>query len=253
MEIKRRDAGHDLPGVRNLIYHVTPTGNWKFNIDLLREHWDLFNGKRIIAVVEDKSFDSNAKSVKQYLPPGDCEILLCQNDKDLRESATLLDLLLTVHSFKPEEYTCYAHTKGVTHQAKKTKDAVMLWTHALYSYNMARYADVHALLQIYPVVGSFAKYGKFKHFPKGSTWHYSGTFYWFRNRDLFRRDWYGDHIPIERYTAEAYPGLMFGADEMGVVAFNNVKNLYDYRYLNDLLNGKIKSKKSSARSRSIAP
>lgn len=212
----------------NLIYHVTPMGNYKWNLELLRERLHVFNGKKIAAVAQGPGLD-DIRIVQSLLPDVECAPF--DNNPKLRETATLKPLLNSVFSTAREEATFYAHTKGVTHT---DNEAITKWTLALYQKNLDNMEHIAALLEDYPVVGAFKRYGVFSNFPPGSKWHYSGTFFWFRNRELVHRpSW--QIVPKHKYGAEAYPSLIFTAAEAGVSFCDNAKDLYNLRYVNRII------------------
>lgn len=230
---------------RNIIYHITPIGNWEWNLEQLFKRIGVFNGVKIFAIVEDekdKRFESFEK-IKNYLQGRlglNCEILKFKNDIKLRETVSLYNLLETLMvESETNSITFYGHTKGVTHTANET---VKLWTEALYKYNLdPEYVkEVERQLTWFPVCGSMKRYGRLLNFPPNTyDWHYSGTFFWFRNEDLFAREWQ-ESITQHRYGTEAYLSFMFTPIEAGVVFGDGVGDLYNKRYTVRLLNGKLK-------------
>lgn len=214
--------------IRNLIYHVTPMGNWLWNVNLLKNYINVFNGRKIAAVVQGKGL-LDISFVKKQLP--DFEIIPVENSLFLRETVTLKPLLQKLSTSNgKQDITLYGHTKGVTHFDNK---AVTLWTENCYKLNLEKPDLIESWLKDYPAVGAFKRYGKFPHFPKDSFWHYSGTFYWFRNEDLFKRKW--QKIVLTRYGAEAYPSLMFKSSEAKCIYYDDVKDLYNLKYITRLL------------------
>jgi hypothetical protein len=84
----------------------------------------------------------------------------------------------------------------------------------LWSANLDYWPVVNGLLQEYPVAGAFKKVG---HGFEGSasTWHWSGSFGWFRSAELFRRSW--RHQDSAWWSIESYPGLHYRPEEAGCV------------------------------------
>lgn len=216
------------PKTFNLIYHVTPMGSYRWNLELLRERLHIFNGKKIAAVAQGPGLD-DIRTVQSLLPGVECAPF--DNSPEYRETATLKPLLNAVFSTNREEATFYAHTKGVT---RPNDEAVTKWTLALYQKNLDDMEHITDLLEKYPVVGAFKRYGVFSNFPLGSKWHYSGTFFWFRNRDLVHRPAWR-MVPKHKYGAEAYLSLIFSPTEAGVSFCDNAKDLYNLRYVNRII------------------
>lgn len=209
---------------RNLIYHVTPIANYKWNLELLTQRWGVFTGRKVIAVATAPGFDKPSY-VKRYLPR-DAEVIEVQNHSELRESASLIPLLTCVESLEPDEITFYAHTKGVTRGHNK---AIILWTELMHKHLLDRIEAAEYQLKHFPICGTFKRQGRFGCFPEKSEWHYSGTFWWFRNKDLFSMDW--RNVPLTRYTAEAYLSLFFAPELAGCTFANDSGNPYKMEFL----------------------
>lgn len=77
------------------------------------------------------------------------------------------------------------------------------------------------------MTGSFKRYGQFT--TRGNhRWHYSGTFYWFRNRDVFQRNW--RHVDRKFFGTESWPGHMFRPEETGCLFMDGADDLYLHEY-----------------------
>lgn len=222
--------------IRNLLYHLTPIGDYEWNLSQLEKRLHLFNGRKIIivALTPEQYLEAEGKLPMEDFP---ANIITYINNSELRETATLKILLtdLYLHRTDPNEITFYAHSKGVTLQDHA---AVRLWTEAMHYFNLDCIDRVEELLKEYPIVGAFKRYGRHPH-DRESRWHYSGTFWWFRNKDLFERDW--TNIPMHRYGTEVYLSKLFTQKEAGVVFGDNVRSLYHLAYTRRLL-GKYKKR-----------
>lgn len=210
---------------RNLIYHICPKGNYLWNLQQLRKYEHIFNGKKIAAITPDVDTD-HPEVAETYLPG--FEFIYCENSPHLRETGSFLQLLKKVESTNEDEITFYAHTKGVSRTKEKLIDAVLLWTECLYKYNLSDVDLVEELLTRYPMCGVFKRFGQFPHFPRQSKWHYSGTFFWFRNKDVFSKDW--NNIVLSRYGTEAYLSLLFNKDKAAAIYPFGIGNLYNFSY-----------------------
>lgn len=226
--------------LHHLLYHVTPLGNWEWNLAQLCRRAHVFDGQRVIAIAQGETADGKKllshHDVKRHLP-GDCRIVLTENDPVLRETASLSSLLdkLAGSQQAREGITFYGHTKGTSRQSEplKMREAIKLWTEVMYARNLDYMAEVEADLEKHSCTGCFKRYGRFGHFPKNSLWHYSGTFFWFRNKDLFARDW--RNVPQQRYGAEAYLSTLFTAEEAGCVFGDGITDLYNVNYMKRIL------------------
>lgn len=216
--------------IRNLIYHITPMGHYEWNLEQLFKRISLFDGQILFAVAQGEKCD-DISIVEKKLHAGigrrPYKIAPFGNDVELRETATFLPLLIALKaSAEPGSITFYAHTKGVTHGPDD--EAVMRWTRMMYHHNLDRIEHVESVLDKLPVAGCFKRYTKFKNFPRLSAWHYSGTFFWFRNDDLFKREW--ARVPMMKYGVEGYLSTIFKAKEAGVVFLDHASNMYRLNY-----------------------
>lgn len=198
---------------RHLLYHVYPirgNGRWQWNLDQLRPRLPLFNGRRVVAVLHhppggpipyrpNPGRDPGNWHVQHDLDPPeavesaiadwDCEVIRVANDPNLREVASFLPLFSAVSHYAGEsDVTFYAHAKGVRHRPGHT---VERWVPTLYEAMLDYWPLIRGLLAEKPVAGCFKKLGPgWKPDQTISDWHYSGSFFWFRNRDLFTKtDW----------------------------------------------------------------
>jgi hypothetical protein len=81
------------------------------------------------------------------------------------------------------------------------------------------------------MVGSYRHFNLFR-LPRYNAWSYSGTYFWFRNKDVFARQNWNELLPFFA-TIEAWPGVVFKAHEVSCLFFDNVnaapgKNMYSH-------------------------
>lgn len=227
-------ARFPAPTVRHLLYHVYPRrgSRWRERVLRLRERIGLFNGRKVVAVAVDDTTDA-AHHVERELEGCGCEILSVPNEPSLREVATFLPLFERVADLTgPEHATLYAHAKGVTRPPGATCHR---WAEVLEEVMMGDWPAVEGVLTQFPIAGCFKKLGRgWKAAESRSEWHYSGSWAWFSNRELFGRpDW----RRIDRFWSgiEPYPSLHFAADDAGCVfhaAPVPAMNLYSADYWN---------------------
>jgi hypothetical protein len=112
------------------------------------------------------------------------EFVEIENDPQLREVKAFLSLFSRVASTDPREVTLSAHAKGTTQPAGH--QTARRWTEMLYEVFLDHWPLVEGHLRAYPVTGAFQKLGPgWNHEQTNSDWHYSGSWFAFRNRDLF--------------------------------------------------------------------
>jgi hypothetical protein len=211
---------HSFP-VRNLIYHVYPgKGNdlWRANVRQLVRRWDLFTGRRLIAVaIGPKSHGLD--EVTREFGDVDADFRPFANDPELREVLTFRPLLEQVADTDPGTVTFYAHSKGNAtlesaqgpqNAADRVRGATR-WRNAMYHHLLDRWLVVEQALTRSAAVGTTQMEGRFR-YPSGLTfgpgfWMFAGTFFWLRHDVIFGLpNW--REIAADRYGAEAWLGSL---------------------------------------------
>lgn len=209
---------------RHMLYHIYPTqnGSWQWNVDYLKAYIELFDGVRSVGVVTDGS-TASLQEVQDYF--GESRIdnwIHFPNDPIRREGVTFVKLMNTLP--RDSGVTWYGHAKGVRHEAHTVR-VPEIWASVMYQLTLGKLEENLKLLQTKPVVGNFARYNDFN-LPKHECWHYSGTYFWFRNDEAFLREW-SDIAPNFFACIEAWPSRIFAPEEAGVLFGDNAGNLYD--------------------------
>lgn len=213
---------------RNLIYHICPfaaSNVWRKNVRQLVKRIKLFNGKRIVAIATGEGIAPAAEVRAEF---GDCGIRFIEapNSMRLRERATFEILMDAVASMDPSEATFYAHAKGGATIGDAT--GVMYWRNLMYHALLDNFERVRKALGEAPIVGTHRMtcHVCYPDHLASSDWHFSGAFFWFRNADVFSRDWRGALTP-SGWGVEAWPGRMFSIQESHCLAMENPQNAYD--------------------------
>lgn len=207
--------------IRHILYFVCPrqgNGIWQWNCDQMAARLPLFNGRKVVAIatghapfqpgVLRRRLD-DPELVKAKFPG--CEFLIFQNDSARGESVAWDALWASVPQ-SPADVTFYAHAKGIKWGNHHPHSRwIRLWSQMMYETCLDDWPSVEAALRDYPLAGSVKKIGRcFDDIP-ASTWHFSGSFAWFRNRDWCERGG-GKGYP-NRMTSEALPGVLFKPEE----------------------------------------
>ncbi len=241
---------------RHLLYHVYPVagnGAWQWNVDQLVRRLDLFNGKKVVAVAIDPPSGRKPDPVGPHSPDRnrwlkgcdsledvrtrfgafapDIEFVEVENDPTRREVATYQPLFTRImDDTGPGEVTLYAHAKGTTrppgHVARR-------WTEALFEVLLDHFPVVGDSLRKYPVTGAFKKHGPgWVRQQSLSDWHYSGSWFWFRNAEWFAQPdwqridgfWSGIESVVPVHFSSEQSGCVFHEDRV------NRMNLYAPAY-----------------------
>ena len=203
---------------RNLLFHIFPRlgaeWNWHKHIERIREHQHLFNGKICIGVVTGPGLASHEEVQRLMGGIRVTDWVLRENSK-LGETVTMTELLRLVQTDDPNTITFRGHCKGVTHSKDGIEQAwaEMMWAacvdiesveDALASHEMAGPLKCHE-----PLVPK-----------KNSNWFFAGSFYWFRNREIFQRQW--DYTGQNRWVIEAWPEIVCQSDKAACLFFDQM-------------------------------
>lgn len=213
--------------VRHLCYHIWPVQNgiWRWNVDRLCERMDVFNGRRRIGIAVDQ-WTNAAETVMEYFaeklgPDHRIEFLVKDNHKKLGEVVTFPHLIAALETTATNEIVFYGHAKAVRREGHPT---ALKWTEAMYETLFDNVELVEQLLMSHAFAGSFRRTGNFFKSHGNCGWHYSGTFWWFRSRFIFQRDW---RRIAKRYGGvESWPGMEFQHNESACVFGDDAGNLY---------------------------
>lgn len=208
------------PSVLNLIYHVYPCQEnelWKWNLQQVLRRWDVFTGRRLLAIAVDgdaQRAERMESQVREVVAGKSCEIIVKPNDQRLRETASFGSLLRLIANTRDDEATFYGHTKGNT--SIKQGPGVGLWTSALYHYLLDQPEVIKGLLRSFALVGGcklvwkdwarcpFPTKLRVSH---GDGWIFGGGFFWFRHSRVFAAAGW-DAIAEDRFGAEAWPNMV---------------------------------------------
>lgn len=230
---------------RHLIYHLDfrrgfDDENVFWHTNQLSFYLDQFNGAKILILAVDRNYDHH---LTNYFKDEFDFILPVLNNPRFRETPSLWIGLDVLHQawfdrvmsgadeMKPsDDIIFFAHSKGSSHAgaSKRTRDAIRYWTEAMYLINLRSMGRVEAALETHACVGVFRKKGQPSNFPPGCPWHFSGTFYWMK---MNRMEGWKYKLPMHRYGAEAFPGLMWDYKESYCLMWDNIKSAYDLREL----------------------
>lgn len=211
---------------RHLLYYVYPVagvpGNalWKRNLDQLKRRLSLFNGRRVIAISTGSQRHKldTPESVVEYFGKDSADFLFVPHAKKLGEVTAFVPLWERVKQFtSPHDFTFYGHSKGVT-KPVNAGISVHRWADLMYAANLDRWSEVREELRTHPITGAFRKLGRC--FGGRANWHYTGTFYWCRNADVFSRNW--RNIWQNYGGTELWPGTMWDYASSGCHFYDGI-------------------------------
>lgn len=208
---------------RNLIYHIYPVASnneWRSNVARLVGSWGRFNGRKIIGLVLDKSCTPYEEVRKAFPNDSAIEWLVQPNDPVRGETITFFTAAKSLKSLNPNEITFYAHAKGVSENWNTPSTAVNLrsireWRSFLYRFTLETSSGrLDKLLREYACIGCFRKHGRYREEATrpSSTWHYSGTFWWFNHARYFSNE-QSLKLGLSRWAVERHLGELFPIEE----------------------------------------
>lgn len=230
-----KDVFGDASPVRNLLCHIYPrsgNGVWQRNVAQLLCRMKLFNGRRIVAISTGVSCDPSSH-VKDQFGGHVHEFIEVPNNPSLREVATFPELFSRLENVNPRSVTFYCHSKGATRSYNHPAHS---WTEMLYESLLDYWPLVESSLRRKPLSGSFKRHIK-GWGESESQWHYSGSFWWMRDADLFSKpNW----RRIDKFWSgiEPYLSLHFRKEDAATLFHEFHKpgaGLYDWVYMNSVV------------------
>lgn len=202
---------------RHLMMYIYPIAQhevWRWNVDQIRRRLHLFNGKRIVSVMTDGASNTVEDVQAAFCGERIDAWVVGHNDPNRWEMQGLPRMLEYVYSCDPNEITFYCHAKGVQGPAHVTDPLLheqprIKWATAMYGACLDDLPFVEKQLETHTFAGAFKRRMIHGAPPFRSSWHFAGTFYWFRNACLFALpNWH--HFDHQWYGAETYPGQLVG-------------------------------------------
>ena len=204
----------------NLICHCWANGDgWKKHIEYLKKT-DVVFDRRIMGVATG-SGTATFEEVKKAFGD-DWEYFEVANDPKKRELTTYPQMMQMIESTDPNDVTFCIHTKG-TQDHNNSNKQIDWWTLAMYETVVDNWENVLAEFERgYSIAGSFRRFGG--HFRTRYGWHYSGTFYAFRNARAFSNGMPG--YDQKWWGTESWPGQHFSKKESECIFGDNINDMY---------------------------
>lgn len=207
---------------RHLMYHLWPVKGetWRWNVGLLLQRIDLFNGRRLVAIVTDERTEDLA-TVQAAFEGHGIEFIV-QPNAEGGESVTFPLMLAELAREHRDDVAFYAHAKGVKYEPE-WPPAVKRWAEVQMAVTLDHWPSVRAQLDQHAMTGLLRRPGRFANHQHVGDWHYSGTCFWFRHDAVFERAW--QHVPAFYGGVEAWPGMLFSQAETGCLLLDHLREL----------------------------
>lgn len=205
---------------RTLMFHLYPANDyWERHIDYLARAKPLFD--RLMMGVSTDDSTADIDEIKSVFG-SDWEYFHVY-DGSLREVDTY-ELMLPELGRSQNDVTYCAHGKGAQKHTSQS-EAINWWTNAMYETVILNHDEVEEALYRNHIVGSFRRTGSF--LGTKFRWHFSGSFYAFRNCITFnngvpgyRQNWWG---------TESWPGDHFKLKDSHCIIGHGVNDMYKAR------------------------
>lgn len=207
---------------RHLMYHLWPVKGqtWRCNVEWLLQRIDLFNGRRLVAIVTDERTEDLATVQAAFAGHG-CEFIVRPNAQG-GESITFPLMLAELAREHRDDVAFYAHAKGVKYEPE-WPPAVKRWAEVQMAVTLDHWPSVRAQLEQHAMTGLLRRPGRFANHHHVGDWHYSGTCFWFRHDAVFQRAW--QDVPSFYGGVEAWPGMLFRQAETGCLLLDQLREL----------------------------
>jgi GR25 family glycosyltransferase involved in LPS biosynthesis len=205
------------PQRRNLCYHIWPRhGEWQWSVEQLLKRIEQFNGVRSIGVVTDDESDSLADVQAAFAGHRIDHWVTFPNDHELGQSVTFAPLLETVSC--DGGVTFYGHSTLVP---LNTEVDVKRLAELLYEANLDANERVVDCLEKYPIAKVVKHFPMLQGAPKNALSVF-GSFFWFRNVDVFGREGWSEVVPINDGVND-WLSRLFTIDQCGALPVGEFK------------------------------
>ena len=207
---------------RHLIGHLWPH-QWEWQVGELLKRIETFNGVRSIGVVTDESTSTLEEVQRRFSGVRIDNWIHLRNDPKQREGVTFFPLMETLPN-GPDDITWYWHGKGAQYDGEAERSRVTKhWAEVQWRIMLDGWERVQAALERHPITGCFKRRDGWQ-LTQAHPWHYSGTAWAFRNREVFSRNW----RRLSRYfhCVEFWPSMVFSDMEAGCVFGDGASDLY---------------------------
>jgi len=227
--------------IYNLIYHlclININPIVYFNIREIKQHLHKFNGKKIINVNYDDLNIAQNFIQTNFSEYQDICFVFTDNSsvKTAYEILPFINKLMPmVYSLNDNEYTFYGHSKGVTKYYTSANLACLLWAYTMYNRNLTNFDYISTILKNYSCCGTLKidkPIGPLHFVP----WHYSGAFFWFKNKDIFSKTW--QNFYHDRFGLEGYLGMHIDSKMAYAISpkfIDGYENPYEMKNWNKLM------------------
>jgi len=230
---KDLNIGVEIPLYRtNLIYHYFPNMNhplMHLHHAYLQQFVKLFNHKIIISICTNhnhQTFENHLRGLLGHHPH--LEFIHTINERHVGEGKSFGPLLQKVQSNRDDEYTYYAHTKGLggigTFGHTQRIVPVGVWTEMMHIMNISNLDSM--IFGKANFGGTFFSRGHFSHL-KNADWHYVGSFYWIHQSFINHSSHLFHSIHSDYYVSEYYPANMCKFENNCLAFWGEYGAIYD--------------------------
>lgn len=215
---------------RNILYYVWCIDDkiLSYHVDKLSRNMSLFNGQKIVTLIDPKK-----EHIDLFSRLGFSVFTGKNNNGEYPGESTYFTAMLGKLN-KEEGITFYGHAKGMTYGFEEfNKGPVKKWVDFMYNECLFGYTKMEELLKTNVFAGANLRKVRRKNF-KGvtkDTLVYPGTFFWFKNNDIFNLNW--QYLGEYYGGVEDWPGTITEGKLMGAIDSkieDNMNDMYSMEY-----------------------
>lgn len=231
--IKPKNTSHLNSSVKHIVYYLwnNNTDTVNYHLDKLARTIDIFNGQRIITVV-----NGDSELFKKVESIGFKTTIRGEN-KTGEYPAESYYFHQMISKLPNDGLTFYGHGKGVSYSTKDFNEGpIKPWCENMYNSCLFGYMDHLPILENNIFSGTNLRTSR-------NTLVYPGTFFWFKNEDVFKLNW--QLLDNSYGGVEYWPGKITGNQYMGAIDTSNKDSDFLDLYTIDYWTAKPKQVKKS--------
>lgn len=205
---------------RHMIFHICPLirggESWRKHVNNIRTHAHLFDGKIVIGIVHGEGLES-PEVVQEAIKDIPVTDWIIEQNTATHESTTFVKMLEVIQ-FEPG-ITFRGHCKGVSYTPGRVEHE---WADVMWETCMNIRA-VDKAMETHIFAGSFKIQEGASCEPDAYRWFFAGTFFWFQNETVFKRNWRADHQEWDRWYVEWWAGDLAMNKEAHCLFMDNMR------------------------------
>lgn len=195
------------------------------HINNIKKYNNIFDGYKLCYMTKIQGSDELLKQTKKELDKYFDKVIIVENDSENRETRYFIPMLEDLFkNADKDSITFYGHSKGS--KLVTQKQPVLNWSKSMYYFNLDSIwlDDIleHLKQDQYKCAGIFKDVNdhyKFLDADPRCKWWYQGTFFWFKQEEIFKLTNWRD-IYMSRWGTESFLGAYIDEKEAYCILCN---------------------------------